>query len=141
MRCYRVPVNSESLSEAFWAVSHQLRHRTRVTLEPWHLSPSLARAMRVLAGHGTLRPGALAEHLRIAARSATEVVDDLERLGLVERRPDPADRRATLVALTPAGVETHDAIEAAREAEGERFFAALGSEDRDALLRLLRKLI
>ncbi|GIE98838.1 MarR family winged helix-turn-helix transcriptional regulator [Paractinoplanes rishiriensis] len=132
---------TDSLSEAFFAVAHRLRHRTRVTLEPWHLSPSLARAMRVLAGHAELRPGALAEHLRIAPRSATEVVDDLERLGFAERRPDPADRRATLVALTASGVETNRAIQAAREAEAERFFAALGHDDRTALMAILRKLI
>jgi DNA-binding MarR family transcriptional regulator len=134
-------VNEESLSEAFWAVSHRLRHRTKVTLEPWHLSPSLARAMRVLAWHDTLRPGALAEHLRIAARSATELVDDLERLGLAERRPDPVDRRATQVALTAAGAETNKAIQAAREAEGERFFAGLAGDDRAALMRILRRLL
>lgn len=128
-------------SEAFWAVAHRLRHRTKVTLEPWQLTPSLARAMRVIAGHGSLRLSALADHLRIAPRSATEVVDDLSRLGLAERRPDPDDRRATLVELTAAGVETGKAIQAAREAEGERFFAALNPEDRDDLTRILRKLL
>ena len=131
----------ESLSEAFWAVSHRLRHRTKVALDPWRLSPSLARAMRVLAWRGELRPGALAEQLRIAPRSATELVDDLERLGLAERRPDPADRRATLVALTGKGEETNRAIQAAREAEGERFFAALSPDDRAALGGILRRLL
>lgn len=105
------------------------------------MTPSLARAMRVIAGHGSLRLSALAEHLRIAPRSATDVVDDLSRLGLAERRPDPDDRRATLVELTAAGVETGKAIQAAREAEGERFFAALNPEDRDDLTRILRKLL
>jgi DNA-binding MarR family transcriptional regulator len=128
-------------SEAFWAVAHRLRHRTRVALEPWRLTPSLARAMRVLAGQGPMRLSALAAQLRIAPRSATEVVDDLSRLDLVTRSPDPDDRRATLVALTPAGVSTSAAIQAAREAEGERFFAALDSEDREDLTRILRKLL
>jgi len=114
---------------------------TKVTLEPWQLTPSLARAMRVIARHGSLRLSALADQLRIAPRSATEVVDDLSRLGLAERRPDPDDRRATLVELTAAGVETGKAIQAAREAEGERFFAALNPEDRDDLTRILRKLL
>jgi DNA-binding MarR family transcriptional regulator len=134
-------VHEVSLSEAFWAVSHRLRHRTKVALEPWHLSPSLARAMRVLGWHGTLRPGELAEHLRIAPRSATEVVDDLARLGYAQRRPDPVDRRATQVVLTDEGVETNEAIQAAREAEGERFFATLDTEDRAVLLRVLRRLL
>ncbi|MFC7533332.1 MarR family winged helix-turn-helix transcriptional regulator [Actinoplanes sp. GCM10030250] len=126
--------------EAFWAVTRRLRHRTRVALEPWNISPSQSRALGVLIGHGEMRLSALAEHLRIAPRSATEVVDDLQARALVERRPDPADRRATLVALTPSGVATGEAIRHARSAEGERLFADLSPADRTELSRILRKL-
>ncbi len=133
-------MDAENLAESFWAVSRRLRQHTRTALEPWDLSPSLARALNVLAHEGDLRPGALAEHLRIAPRTATEVVDDLQRRGLAERRPDPNDRRAVLVALTGAGVHTSTAIRAARQAEGERFFAALNAEDRAALSRILAEL-
>jgi DNA-binding MarR family transcriptional regulator len=83
---------------------------------------------------------ALAEHLRIAPRSATEVADDLQHSGLIERRPDPDDRRAVLVALTDQGKRITEAIQAARQAEGERFFAALNPTDRADLARVLRKL-
>jgi DNA-binding MarR family transcriptional regulator len=93
----------ETLSDAFRAVSRQLRHRTQQALTPWDVTPSQARALGVLGRHGPVRLGALSEHLRIAPRSATEVVDTLAAAGLVERRPDPADRRATLVALTARG--------------------------------------
>ncbi|WP_433384575.1 MarR family winged helix-turn-helix transcriptional regulator [Actinoplanes sp. CA-142083] len=132
--------NEESLSEAFWSVARHLRHRTRVALEPWDLSPSLARALSVLLRHGDIRLSGLADHLRIAPRTATEVADDLARLGLAARRPDPDDRRATLLALTDQGAETAQAIRAARSAEGEQFFAALTAEERETLASLLRKL-
>ncbi|TDC35097.1 MarR family transcriptional regulator [Micromonospora sp. 15K316] len=132
--------DDESLAEAFWKVARLLRHRTREALAPWEVSPSQARALGVLARHGVLRPGALAEHLRIAARSATEVVDDLQRRGLVERRPDPNDRRATLVALTPEGVRASDGIRATRQAEADRLFAELTPGDREELARILRTL-
>jgi DNA-binding MarR family transcriptional regulator len=135
-----IPVDDETLSEAFWAVARRLRHRTRVALEPWDLSPSLARALSVLTRHGDMRLSALAEHLRIAPRTATEVVDDLQRFGLVERRPDPGDRRAVLVALTPEGARTSRDIQAARQAEGDRFFAALDPADRASLARILGEL-
>ncbi len=133
-------MDAENLAESFWAVSRRLRQHTRAALEPWDLSPSLARALNVLAQEGDLRPGALAERLRIAPRTATEVVDDLQRRGLAERRPDPVDRRAVLVTLTAEGVRTSDAIRAARLAEGERFFAALHATDRAELSRILREL-
>jgi DNA-binding MarR family transcriptional regulator len=132
--------DGDRLAEAFWAVARRLRHRTKVALEPWELSPSLARALSVLARDGDLRLSALADRLRIVPRSATEVVDDLERLGLVARRADPDDRRAVLVALTTSGEQTSRAIQEAREAEGERFFAALDASDRADLARVLRKL-
>jgi DNA-binding MarR family transcriptional regulator len=133
-------VDDESLAEAFWAVARRLRHRTRETLSPWDVTPSQSRALDVLMRHGESRLNVLAEHLRIAARSATEVVDDLEHRGLAERRPDPADRRATLVTLTPAGAETGKAIRAARQAEADRFFGTLSDADRTELSRILQSL-
>jgi DNA-binding MarR family transcriptional regulator len=130
----------DGLAETFWAVARRLRHLTRDTVEPWHVTPSQARALGVLARHGTLRLSGLADHLRIAARSATEVVDDLQDRGFVERRPDPDDRRATLVVLTPAGTRTARAIGAARRAEAQRFFGVLSDDDRAHLGRILRTL-
>ena len=133
-------MDDATLSEAFWAVAHQLRHRTRVALEPWDLSPSLARALSVLSKHGEMRLSGLADHLRIAPRSATEVADDLASHGLAERHPDPEDRRATLLSHTEKGISTAEAIRAARKVESEKFFAALTESDREELGRLLRKL-
>jgi DNA-binding MarR family transcriptional regulator len=95
----------------------------------------------VLVRYGTVRLGALSEHLHIAPRSATEVVDALETRGLVERHPDPADRRATLVALTSRGEEVAAAIRSARAAEAEEFFARLAPGDRAALTRILDALL
>ena len=133
-------MDDATLSEAFWSVAHQLRHRTRIALEPWDLSPSLARALSVLARHGDLRLSGLADHLRIAARSATEVADDLAGRGLVERRPDPDDRRATLLVLTDKGRETASAIKEARRTEGDKVFSGLTESEKSELGRLLGKL-
>jgi DNA-binding MarR family transcriptional regulator len=94
----------------------------------------------VLARHGTMRPSELSEHLKIAPRSATEVVDGLEERGLVERLPDPADRRATLVEVTPSGRTLAEKIRAERSSQGERFFAALPPADRAELARILAAL-
>jgi DNA-binding MarR family transcriptional regulator len=133
-------VEEENLLEAFWAVTRRLRVHTRIALEPWHVSPSQSRALGVLSKHGEMRLSALAEHLRIAPRSATEVIDDLEKRGLAARKPDPSDRRATLVTLTPEGISTVQDINEARAAEGERLFAGLDPADRADLTRILRQL-
>jgi DNA-binding MarR family transcriptional regulator len=130
----------ESLAEAFRGVARQLRHQTQRTLAPWDVTPSQARALGVLTRHGPMRLGALSEYLRIAPRSATEVVDALVEAHLVERRPDPNDRRAILVALTSRGEEVAAKIRAARAAEAEGFFARLDEADRASLARILRLL-
>jgi DNA-binding MarR family transcriptional regulator len=130
----------ETLSEAFWSVARQLRETSQETLAPWDITPSHLRALRVLRRHGPMRLSALSDHLHIAARSATEVVDGLEARGLVARRADPGDRRATLVEVTEHGASVLDAIRAARGTEAERAFGRLSPADRDDLARILRQL-
>ncbi|UQX89223.1 MarR family transcriptional regulator [Jatrophihabitans telluris] len=130
----------ESLAEAFWAVARQLRRNSAQWLSSWNLTPSQARAMRTLDRYGSMRPSALSEHLRIAARSATEVIDDLERIGFVERSADPSDRRATQVSLSAAGRKASADIRSARSEEAERMFGRLSEAEQRNLHRLLRKL-
>jgi DNA-binding MarR family transcriptional regulator len=130
----------ESLPEAFWAVTRRLRWLSRATLEPWQVTPGHSRAIEVLRHHGAIRLSDLSERLHIAPRSTTEVVDGLEERGLVERQPDPNDRRATLVVLTDEGQRIGREIRSAQAAEAERFFGELSPSDRAALARILRKL-
>ncbi len=50
----------------------------------------------------------LAERMQITKQALGELVDDMERRGMVERRPVPGDRRAKLVCLTDLGWEAHE---------------------------------
>jgi DNA-binding MarR family transcriptional regulator len=130
----------ETLSDAFWSVARQLRGASHEALAPWDITPAQLRALRVLSHHGPLRLSGLSDHLRIAARSTTEVVDALESRDLVRRQRDPGDRRATLVALTEHGESVLGAIRAARGSETERAFGRLSPTDQAHLARILRKL-
>jgi DNA-binding MarR family transcriptional regulator len=132
--------DEESLPEAFWTVARQLRETSKRALAPWDITPAQLRALRVLGHHETMRLSELSDHLHIAPRSATEVVDALQDAGLVRRRPDPGDRRATLVELTEHGASVLDAIHAERATEAERVFGRLSEADRAHLARILRAL-
>ncbi|MEO9139321.1 MAG: MarR family transcriptional regulator [Jatrophihabitans sp.] len=132
--------DDDSLADAFWTVARRLRRGTRETLAPFDLSPSQTRALGVLMRHGSMRLSTLAEHLHIAARSTTEVVDALEERGLVRRDADPSDRRATLVDTTPQGWSVMQQVRVARMNEADRIFEKLNDSDRRDLARLLRKL-
>jgi len=63
---------------------------------------------------GAARPSVLAVEFGVAPRTITELVDTLERDGLVVRHPDPTDRRALLVALTSEGEAALAVADAAR---------------------------
>ena len=93
-------------------------------------------------GEGTaLSPTALARVAMISPAGMTNRLDRLEAAGLIERRPDPADRRGTLVQLTTLGRSTADrAVEDLVAAE-TAVFAGLSAAEHRGLDATLDKLI
>ena len=86
------------------------------------------------------RPSELAARLRISKQALNYLLGELERLGYVERRPDPTDRRSKRVAVTARGAS---AIGVIREAVAEMETAwahQLGQDRFDQLRGLLLEL-
>ncbi|MHA6508474.1 MarR family winged helix-turn-helix transcriptional regulator [Tessaracoccus sp. Y1736] len=128
----------QDLGSLFHAAFRGLRSSWAEQLSPWEITPFQWRALHTLArADGGLRLKDLAERLRIAPRSATEVVDQLESAGLVDRTPDPGDRRAVIVAPTSHGLEIHDAVMSQRKERSEEYFAVLSPAEQDQLAALL----
>lgn len=147
-------------------LARRLRRGSAVETAPWGLSPHQARALAVIArgefrrrrhgrdtDHGGptstdagdqprgMRLGELARWLQVAARSATDVVDSLEERELVERTPDPDDRRAVRVSLTERGRTVSREIRAARKAQTETLLDALNEQERAHLRQTLLTLL
>ena len=97
------------------------------------LSPSQQSALAVIANHGPLTLGALAEHERVAPPSITKVVSKLESDGLVVRTPDPGDRRVCRVAISPEGAAL---LEESRRRKTAWLTARIGELDPDRQRRL-----
>ena len=129
-----------ALGDLLMRVARTQRRRFGALLAPWDLSPHQARALRVVTGRDGVRLSELAEALRIAPRSATEVADGLAERGLVERAADPADRRAVLLRPTPEGRRVQREVDAARAADSQELFGRLSAADRTQLERMLRAL-
>ena len=64
----------------------------------------------------------------------------LHRAGLIERAPDPNDRRGVTIRLTPAGVELIDRVTDAHLANERNLISSLSEPERSRLADLLRKL-
>ncbi len=101
------------------------------------LSRTAAAVLAALRDGGPQRITALAETEAVAQPTMTTLVGRLERAGLVERRPDPADARAVLVTITPEGLERLLAIREARAAAMEARLAALDADERAALAAVI----
>jgi DNA-binding MarR family transcriptional regulator len=88
-----------------------------------------------------LKPTEFACALVLSSGAVTNRIDRVEAAGLVERLPDPDDRRGTLVALTARGRTVVDDAVRAHLANEERLLGALSAGERAQLTRLLRKLL
>lgn len=101
------------------------------------VTPGEARVLAHAARAGAVRQNVLADRIGVEAMTVTGFLDRLEAKGLVQRAPDPADRRAKLVRLTKAAEELLGkvtqltantrmaAASGLSEADWERFMTAL----------------
>jgi len=88
-----------------------------------------------------LRPGELMRATMLSSAGMTKRLDRLVEAGLLQRRPDPGDRRGTLVRLTAAGRRAIDDALPVHVANEEVLLAPLSERERKTLDRLLRKLL
>ncbi|WP_367042424.1 MarR family transcriptional regulator [Streptomyces sp. Je 1-332] len=100
----------------------------------------LATLRRVGAPH-ELTAGGLLKTAMVTSGAITNRLDKLERKGLIERHPDPSDRRAIRVRLTEAGRELVDRAVVDHVTNEERMLAPLSAADRRALDGALRRLL
>jgi DNA-binding MarR family transcriptional regulator len=99
------------------------------------LSPTQSAALTTIDCHGPLTPSELALRERIQRPTATRVLARLEEARLIARTADPADRRSSLVAATPAGSALLMEMRARRDAWMAERLDSLPPEDLAALDR------
>jgi DNA-binding MarR family transcriptional regulator len=83
---------------------------------------------------------ALAEVIGADKTRIIPTLDDLQHRGLIERQPDPDDRRVRLLAVTESGRAVKDAIQADIQRGEERWLGTLSAADRRVFLRVLDEL-
>lgn len=71
----------------------------------------------------------LARAVGRAATSFTPILDKLQNKGVIERRPDPADRRAVRIYLTPKGAQLRERVQATAEQIDTRMKKAISNGD------------
>jgi DNA-binding MarR family transcriptional regulator len=105
---------------------------------------SVLRVLELIGPPYRMSPTELAEIVLRSTGGMTQILDRLERAGLVARAPDPDDRRKVVVELTAEGRRTADAANATYGREREQLLAELSDDEigqlDDAVGRLLEVL-
>jgi DNA-binding MarR family transcriptional regulator len=101
-------------------------------LTMWAYSVLLA-----LGGQPARSQAALAAQIGADKTRLIPILDDLQRRGLIERRPDPADRRSHLLSVTPEGRRASSKTQQEIQRQEEDLLAQLSPQDRATFLRTL----
>ncbi|WFE26561.1 MarR family winged helix-turn-helix transcriptional regulator [Solwaraspora sp. WMMD791] len=114
---------------------------TDATLERLGIDSKDFGTLRVLAHGEPASQLQVAQKLSVDRTTMVAILDELERKGIVVRRPDPADRRRNIVELTEHGRQTFDAAQAAYRDAENAFLATVSPRAADQLRRTLRDLL
>ena len=127
-----------------WALGAVFRAYLKAAKGAFADVPGGARGYQVLAAAARSHPGSqleLAQHLGVDRTVMTYLLDDLEGAGLIERRPDPADRRARRIQATAPGRELLEGLALRLRTADQQVLAGLPDDaDRRAFRVLLRRL-
>ena len=111
------------------------RLRQEAAIEATGLTPTSTAALATIDRHGPLTPSELAKLERVRRPTVTRTLGCLEREGLVERMPDPADGRSALVSVNAAGRERLRRLRGRKNAYLARRMRELPAADLEVLER------
>ncbi|NKQ55401.1 MarR family transcriptional regulator [Amycolatopsis sp. K13G38] len=109
---------------------------TRADARKWHYA-----ALATLAEFGPASQAELSSRTGIYRSDLVAVINELAERGLVERAPNPADRRQNIITLTARGHERLGTLEELLAGLEDELLAPLSTTEREQLTRLLAKLV
>jgi DNA-binding MarR family transcriptional regulator len=125
-------------------VLHDVARLMHVRFDQHARTWGMTRAQCVILIKVRCRPGLsqseLATLMEVEPISVVRLIDRLEAAGMVERRPDPSDRRMHRLHLLPAAEPALAKIDAFRAAAAEKFRQGIPGEDWDTALRVLMQI-
>ena len=127
-----------------WLISRAYAHSHRLLAEGFAAADVRGYHYRLLAAleeFGPSSQAALGRRTSIDRSDVVAALNDLAGSGLIERSPDPDDRRRNIVTITPAGTKQLAALDRIVAGVQERLLAPLSAADRTQLIKLLTRLL
>jgi DNA-binding MarR family transcriptional regulator len=130
------PKTGYEVVDAILYAAHRIRTAADARLRELGLSLPAYKLMRALE-HSDQSMRRVSEILHVSPRTVTDMIDGMEGRGLVARGPHPADRRVTLLSLTPDGRALLAASAALADESHRAAISGLSPQDQRALRDLL----
>jgi DNA-binding MarR family transcriptional regulator len=137
-------VPTEAIAQRISMLEHYLDKGMGKATAPFGLGVGEYKVLTVLRGSGEpyrMSPSKLAEYCNLSTGAMTNRLDNLERDGLVQRLPDPDDRRSLQVELTEKGAGVWQQIAEVAADREKRVTATLDTKEKAQLNALLRRLV
>lgn len=125
-------VTSFKLNGQFLGIAEELARPSGITVAWWQVLGAILRQPLPVAG--------IAREMGITRQSVQRIADVLEGKGFVEYRPNPAHRRAKLVAITESGHDAVRAIDPQHAVMAKRLVAQLGRDELERVVDALTTL-
>lgn len=130
-----------ALTRIAYLLTRNRRNGLTTTAAGVPLDRAAVTVLLALADTGAMRPGELAARLEVEAPHVTRQVQRLEKAGYASRGPDPDDRRAQLIQLTPAGTAASDRIRQAGTTGMQAALAHWPPQELHQLATLLHRMV
>jgi DNA-binding MarR family transcriptional regulator len=121
-------------------VSTILKKRGRDIISQFEITPPQLDALLVLREYGELTMGELCQKMYLACSTATDLIDRMERNGLIERVRDTADRRVIRLKVLSKGTKVIDDVLDARRNYLATILAEIDLADKERLIHALEQL-
>lgn len=125
------------IEELLRSVNTILRKRGRDILGSFEITTPQFDALLVLRDNGELTMGELCAKMFLACSTATDLIDRMERNGLIERVRDTTDRRVIRLRVLAKGNRVIDEVLDARRSYLESIFADLSYEEKERIIQVL----
>src|SRR6266567_4031787 len=130
-----------AITRIAYLITRARRHDRVRTVAAVPLDRAAVVVLRQLAEAGPVRSGELAARLEVEAPHVTRQVQRLQQAGYVDRVPDPDDRRAQLIQLTPSGRAASDRIREAGTSGMQAALAHWPPQEMHQLATLLHRMV
>ena len=135
-----LPSTSRSLPIALLRARERVMGPIRAMLSDVGITEQQWRVLRVLHEAGPLDPTRIADRACLLLPSLTRILQKLAEKDLIQRDPDPVDRRKQIIAISPDGADLIETNLATSMAIMDQLRSRMGAEKYEALLDLLNEL-